>query len=375
MAVGTAIPLDHDSLHLGPPSARFDVAPADRGVSQADVTRRIFWMFVGCHVVLWTAVQALTSPNRPLDMVGSMFWGRSWQWGYHRHPPLPSWIAETVSQLSAGAIWPLYLVAPLAVAISFWAAWTLAKEFLKPWPALCASVLLETCGYYNFTTADLNHTIIVQPFWALSALCFYRALTRQKLRYWAATGVSLGVGMLAKYDIAILATCILLLPVVNRGARALLLSPGPYLTLFIALAIFSPHVAWMANNHFSTVVWAVERGQNTRSLLGHVVNPLEFGLAQVLALLPMLAVSYPLWRKGQPREARSGRYTELQRDFILLVCLGPFVLDLIISATTGVQLQSMWGRRYGTSAGYAWYSTPECLPKRPFIGPWSCGAP
>jgi 4-amino-4-deoxy-L-arabinose transferase-like glycosyltransferase len=343
MAAGTAILLDRNSVHGCPESARCNAAATDPGLSQADGTRRIFWIFVGCHVVLWTAVQALTSPNRPLDMVGCMFWGRSWQWGYHRHPPLPAWIAETVFQLSAGADWPLYLVSPLLVAVSFWAAWTLAKEFLKPWPALCASTLLETCAYYNFTTADLNHTIVVQPFWALSALCLYRALTRKTLRYWMATGVSLGVGMLAKYDIAILATCMMLLPVINRKARAALLSPGPYLALFTSLAIFSPHVAWMAKNHFSTIVWAVERGENTRSLLGHVVNPIEFALSQLLALLPMLAIAFPLWRKGSPREARAAERNELQRDFLLLICLGPFVLDIIISATTGVQLQSMWG--------------------------------
>ncbi len=324
-------------------SAHGDGVPIDSGLPRADATRRIFWMFVGCHVVLWTAVQALTAPNRPLDMVHSLYWGHSWQWGYHRHPPLPSWIAESVFQLSAGAVWPIYLVAPLAVATSFWAVWTLAKEFLKPWPALCASTLLETCAYYNYTTADLNHTIIVQPFWALSALCLYRALTRKTLRYWAATGVALGVGMLAKYDIAILAICMLLLPVINRQARAALFSRGPYLTLFISLLIFAPHVAWMVESRFTTIQWAVERGENTRSALGHVVNPIEFTLSQILALLPMLAIAFPLWRRGRAREPRPARHDELQRDFLMLVCFGPFLLDLTISITTGVQLQSMWG--------------------------------
>ncbi|MBI3836690.1 MAG: glycosyltransferase family 39 protein [Planctomycetia bacterium] len=350
MAAETAMLLDRNSLRPGLESVQCDGVPTAALVPPADGTARIFWMFVGWHVVLWTAVQALTAPNRPLDMVEMLYWGHHWQWGYHKHPPLPAWIAEAVFQLSAGLVWPLYLVAPLAVAVSFWAAWTLAKEFLKPWPALCASTLLEACAYYNYTTADLNHTIVLQPLWALSGLCLYRAITRKRLHYWAATGLCLGLGMLTKYDMAVLVICMLLLPVINRKARAALLTPGPYLTLSISLLVFAPHLAWMIEHHFSTVLYAVERSETTRSFR-HVINPIEFALSQILALLPMLAISFPLWRRGQEREAQPVDRDELRRDFLMLICFGPFVLDLVLSAATGVQIQSMWGASMWTFSG------------------------
>ena len=80
----------------------------------------------------------ITQPNRPFDLVEMLYWGRAWQWGYWKHPPLPAWIAQSVYQISGSAIWPTYLAGQLAMAVMFWAVWKLSREFLRPWPAVCA---------------------------------------------------------------------------------------------------------------------------------------------------------------------------------------------------------------------------------------------
>ena len=272
-----------------------------------DPTRRVFWLFVALHVLVWTVVPALTQPNRPLDMVEMLFWGQAWQWGYSKHPPLPAWIAQGVFELTAGAAWPLYLVAQLGVATSLWAAWKLAREYLRPWPALCAALLLEACSYYNFMTTDLNNAIVLVPLWALACLFLYWALTSEKLRYWTATGVCLGLGMLTKYDMATLVIAMLALPVINRDARARLRSFGPYLTLAVSLAIFLPHVAWMIDRDFITLRYAHERAGHAQSWLAHLTHPLEFLLAQAIALAPPLAVAWPLWRGTSTARGRIDR--------------------------------------------------------------------
>jgi hypothetical protein len=313
------------------------------------VTERIFWLFIVAHVVVWTALPVWTQPNRPLDMVEMLFWGHGWQWGYHKHPPLPAWIAESVFQLSAGAMWTLYLTAQLGVATSFWAAWKLAQEFLAPWPALCASLLLEASVNYNLMSADVNNSIILQPLWALAALFLYRAVTREKIGYWLATGLCLGLGMLAKYDIAVLALAMLMLPVVNARARAALAGWGPYLALGVALLIFAPHVAWLVNHHFPTIEYALRRGHNARSWWGHVVNPVEFVLSQLLFHAWIIGLTFPLWR--HKRSLGLADRDAWQRDFLLVICLAPLGIDLAISLACGVQLQSMWGAPMWTYSG------------------------
>ena len=46
-----------------------DGAITPSALSAASITAKIFWAFVGVHVVLWTVMPAMTHPNRPLDMV------------------------------------------------------------------------------------------------------------------------------------------------------------------------------------------------------------------------------------------------------------------------------------------------------------------
>src|SRR5262249_49150950 len=103
---------------------------------------------------------------------------------------------------------------------------------------------------------------------------------------------------------------------------------------------------WMADHQFSTIVWAVERGENTRSLWGHIVNPVEFALSQLLALVLLVVIALPLLQPIRGRKSLTPPDVELstlERHFLCVVCLGPFLLDLVISVTPGVQLQSAWG--------------------------------
>lgn len=311
----------------------------------------IFWMFLAAHVVVWTLLPLLTQANAPLDAIEMVYWGRGWQWGYYKHPPLPAWIAVGLFELSSGAIWPLYLAAQLAVATSLWAAWQLARRYLAPWPAVCAAVVLEGSHFYTSGTIDWNNSIVLQPLWALAVWWLYQAIDRGQVRYWLGTGICLGLGMLAKYDMAILVLSMLALPVVNAQARAALKTIGPYLTLIAALSVFAPHLAWCLQNDFPTIQYALARAHNGRSWFGHVANPVEFFLSQVLTLSPVLALAWPLWRSGARGYLAKADNERFQRDFLLICCLGPLAIDLLISLATGLKLQSMWGLPMWTFIG------------------------
>jgi 4-amino-4-deoxy-L-arabinose transferase-like glycosyltransferase len=332
----------HDSLGL-----------SSAGASQSKAAR-FFWTFLALHILVWTVAPIFAQPNRPLDMIEMLFWGRYWQFGYYKHPPLPAWIVASIEQLSLGAIWPFYLAAQLIVATSFWSAWRLAKEFLPAWPAVCASLLMETSIHYNLATTDLNNSIVEQPLWALSVLLLYWAITRGSVGYWIGSGICLGLGMMSKYDIAMLAISMIVLAAVNARARSALGTPGPWLMLAASLLVFSPHALWLIQNDFPTITYVGTRAENGRSLLGHIVNPVEFLLSQSLVHVPMLAVAYPLWRRAaraQVSTASSEPLNTFQRDFLLLMGLGPFVLDLLASAISGAQLKSMWGAPMWTFSG------------------------
>ena len=58
-----------------------------------------FAVFLALHVVVWTALPTLLYPNLPLDLIEALTYGREWQLGYDKLPPLPWFLAEIASEI------------------------------------------------------------------------------------------------------------------------------------------------------------------------------------------------------------------------------------------------------------------------------------
>ena len=56
----------------------------------------------------------LLYPNLPLDLIEALIYGREWQLGYDKLPPLPWWLVEIADRL-AGHDFAYYLLAQAAV--------------------------------------------------------------------------------------------------------------------------------------------------------------------------------------------------------------------------------------------------------------------
>jgi hypothetical protein len=321
-----------------------------RTAAGKDPTVRMFWLFAGLHLVIWTVAPFALYRNLPLDCVEMHFWGQQWEWGYHKHPPLPAWVTRAVTLATGGSPAGVYLAAQACVVASFWAAWRLGREMLCPKAALTGAVLLECCYYYNYDATVFNNNLPLYAFWALAILCFHRALETARVRYWLALGACLGLGFLTKYTIGILAATMLGFLMVHSRARPAWRRPGPYLAALVALVLASPHVVWAWTNGFPTLDYAAKNIETTTGLAGHALHPLRFLAAQAIALLPIVVVCLPLtgsrWtlRKLDPCE-------RFPRDFLVAFTLGPLVLCLILSTVLNLKLRSMWGCCLWTFAG------------------------
>jgi 4-amino-4-deoxy-L-arabinose transferase-like glycosyltransferase len=309
---------------------------------EARLAGRLFWLLVVVHVVVWTVVPALRDPNAPLDMVEMRYWGQQWQLGYHKHPPLPSWIAAAAAECCGGSFWGVYLVAQLGMAAAFWAVWRLGNALLAPRLALLGACLLETSFYYTFNSAEFNNNVAMFPYWALAVLFLYWALESGKNRWWIATGVALGLGLMCKYTVTILAVTMLLFMLLHPAARRAWLRPGPYLTTAFAALVFFPHAAWAVAHRFPTLEYAAVRSRSGPFLIGHLLCPLEFAGSQLLVLLPTAWAILPLtgirWRLRPLAPAE-----RFHRDFLLAMALGPFALHLLAAGVLNRWLLSAYG--------------------------------
>src|SRR5215831_11010208 len=109
-----------------------------------------FAVFLALHVVVWTALPTLLYPNLPLDLIEALTYGREWQLGYDKLPPLPWWLVDIVYRL-AGHDFAYYLLAQAAVIAALWLVWMTARPLTGPIGALVAVLIVDGLHYFNYT--------------------------------------------------------------------------------------------------------------------------------------------------------------------------------------------------------------------------------
>ena len=141
------------------------------------------WFCLICviHLLFWTLVPYFVRGCLPFDTAESVAWGQQWALGYNKHPPLAAWTSAVAFNL--GGVFGLYLLAQIAIIVSFWAIWKLALRMLTPALALLSVVLLEGNLSLTLVSPNYNPTAILVPLWALTFLCFHVALKKEILAF------------------------------------------------------------------------------------------------------------------------------------------------------------------------------------------------
>ena len=322
--------------------------PASRSVPLlawiADRPGQAFAAFLGLHVVVWTALPALLYPNLPLDLIEALVYGREWQFGYDKLPPLPWWLVEIAYRV-IGQDFAYYLLAQMAVVAAFAAVWAFAVPLAGALGALAAVLIVDGLHYFNYTAAKFNHDIIQLPFWALAGIAFHRALRGGELRHWLLLGLAVGLSFWAKYFVAVLALPLGLFVLIDRDARQCFKTPGPYVALGAALVVMAPHLVWLVSNDFLPFAYAGHRAVLARGWYDHLWHPLQFTGSQLFFLLPALLIALPMfWPRrdaGEPPIASSADAYDLR--IVTLLAFGPMTTVLAFSALSGRGTVAMWG--------------------------------
>jgi hypothetical protein len=295
------------------------------------------------HVLVWTALPTLLYPNLPLDLIEALIYGREWQLGYDKLPPLPWWLVEIVYRL-VGHDFAYYLLAQLAVVAALWLAWLTATPLAGQRGALVAVLIVDGLHYLNYTSVKFNHDVIQLPLWALAGFAFHRALRVGRLGHWLMLGVAIGVAFWAKYFVVVLAAPLALFILFDREARKTLATPGPYVAAVAALITAAPHLVWLVQNDFLPFAYAEHRALPSRGLIDHLWHPLQFALYQFVALLPSLLIALPLFhprqRKDTPARALADAF---DLRIITLLAFGLIASVLALSAISGRGTVPMWG--------------------------------
>jgi 4-amino-4-deoxy-L-arabinose transferase-like glycosyltransferase len=304
--------------------------------------RAAFAAFLGLHFVVWTLLPTLLYANLPLDLIEALTYGREWQLGYDKLPPLPWWLVEIMYRLF-GTDAAYYALAQVAVLIAFAAVFFTALPLLGGRAALAGILIIDGLHYFQFTSVKFNHDVVQLPLWGLAGYAFHAGLKRGSNWHWALLGFAVGLALWAKYFVVVLAAPLGLFLLIDPDARRSLAKPGPWIAAAVALAVMAPHLVWLFRNDFLPFAYADMRAAPAGGLLDHVVHPLVFLGGQIFFFLPGLLIAAPLWWPPPPAAGTAPPADAFDRRIVTLLAFGPAATVLVLALATGRGTVAMWG--------------------------------
>jgi 4-amino-4-deoxy-L-arabinose transferase-like glycosyltransferase len=300
-----------------------------------------FAAFLALHFAVWTALPTLLYANLPLDLIEALNYGREWQLGYDKLPPLPWWLVEIMHRIfDADAAY--YALAQISVIVAFVAVWATARKLVGATGALVSVLIIDGMHYLQYTAVKFNHDVIQLPFWGLAGYAFHAALKRGRPGHWALLGFSFGAALWAKYFVVVLAAPYVLFLLLDRDARRALATPGPWLALVVALAVAAPHIIWLVQNDFLPLAYAEHRATVVRGWFDHVLHPAVFAGSQIFFLLPTFFIASALFWPRRNERAQNAA-DAFDHRIVTLLAFGPGIAMILLTALSGRGAIAMWG--------------------------------
>lgn len=332
------------------PISRASLVPYSRATLEvsaaaADPARWLPWLaifFIAC----WTLAGA-SSSGQWGDHFEQFVWAHGVEWGYHKHPPLPTWIlAGTIALFGPSTGWALALAALCTLGTAFF-TYRIALELIGRRLAIVVLMFWGLQQPFSNRAFLFNHNTVMMLAVSATAWCLLRALKPSASRgWWGGVGVLAALAMLSKYQAAVplaglIAAAWLSGELAPRSARAGLLAAS-----LLALAILAPHVAWIFKHDFATLAYAAQEGR-TLSFLERACNVTSFLAQQIRLLFPALLFAGLL--VVMPRPPSAGPVAESEaacrrrRAWFFGLIGFPLAATLLTSPLLGLELQNHWG--------------------------------
>ena len=302
---------------------------------------------------VWLAHLSLTSLSAPVDNIEQLVWVRSLEWGYYKHPPLPTWLIWVPVQWFGVSAWASYGLGASVTLGSMWILWSLLRKLRGPIHANVALLGMLCITYYNGRLCYYNHDIVLLLLTTASAALCWQAFATRRLRWWFGLGCVLGLAALSKYQVAVTMVPILAFALQQRAWRDPVHRQGLLLAVLLALLIFSPHVEWLRAHDFGPVHYALDSSLGTRlepplAWLRWLGDQLFNRSLPALIFLLAVGVSLRRTRRATPAAHSSTPPADDRRAraFLLIWGTTPLLFTTLLGMAFGADLQLHWGTAF-----------------------------
>jgi len=212
-------------------------------------TQTVAALFVA-YVAVWSLYFAIAESQASIhnDMTEAYAWGRQFQLGYNQHPPFWAWLCGAWFTIFPRAGWAFAILSSLNAAIGLLGSWKLIGRFARGDKRIAATALLLLAPFYTFWFYKYNANSIFLSIWPWTMYFFVRAIDEGGIADAILFGVGMGLALLCKYYALILGATCFLAALQHPGRAGYFRSPSPYVSIAVAAALCTPHIAWLLSS-------------------------------------------------------------------------------------------------------------------------------
>jgi len=223
-------------------------------------------------------------------------WSREFAFGYFSKPPLLAWIIAVSDRVCGDSEACVRAPAPILYFGMSLFVYGIARQLYDARVAFFSAISIGLAIGVVFSARIISTDVPLLFCWALALLCYVKLLDGGDWRWAATLGVSLGLGMLAKYAMAYFLLGVALAACLDRDARRLLRAPALWFALAVAAAVIAPNVVWNAEHSFGTVreLGSNATGDGIKFSIGHGLEFIgsQFGVfGPILFSVLLLAIA------------------------------------------------------------------------------------
>jgi 4-amino-4-deoxy-L-arabinose transferase-like glycosyltransferase len=253
-----------------------------------------------------------------IDETYDVVMARSLALSYQDHPPAIMWlVAAAVHVFGSENHFVVRLPTLMVAAAQSWLVYRLTALAFDKWAGLFAVIALALSPLFGFYLGAIAVTDGPLLF-GLAGAAFFLArglfdVRPMNWRDWLLAGLFFGIACLSKFSAVLVLPGLALFLLSVPRHRGLLLTPGPYLAALTTLVMFTPVIAWNAENGFAAFIFqgsraALDGHTHLDRLLSHT-GFLLVAMGPAVWLIQIGALAAALWRG--PRDERAWFFATL----------------------------------------------------------------
>ena len=254
--------------------------------------------------------------------------------GYLDHPPMVAWLIRLGTAVFGNTEIGVRIGAVLCGAVASLFIYRLTLDLFGAASALTAVLFMQLLPFCFCSGFLMTPDAPLTAAWAATLFFLERALIAGRVSGWWGAGISVGLGLVSKYTIAMLMPAAFVFMLLDADARRWLRHWAPYVAALLAVALFTPVILWNARHE-----WISFAFQTSHRLAERRRFSLHNLLASALVLLTPVGFVSIFGALRSPTSSDPATTHEQRARRFLLICVAlPFTVYLLFSLQHEVKL-------------------------------------